>query len=317
MFIYNQIMKRIKQKVLGQILTLIFFSNSLNAQTSMHITEQLVNGTIIIENKNSKGEFSTGTGFFFNFIFESGSDTNSVMAIITNKHVVEDASQLVLLFKEKDIKTGLPKDGAALPFTVVDVPNFIINHPSKDVDLCAILIQPMLTILSEKKRDPFIVALSEREIPKKEIWENLLPIEQVIMVGYPNGLFDEKNILPIVRTGITATNPGKDFNGKKEFLVDIAAFPGSSGSPVFILNQNGYSDKQGNTIFGLRFLFIGILYAGPTAKILGDVVDVKMTLPNDKTVISRIPMNLGLIIRSEELSNLKSLVRVKAFGNTK
>jgi len=44
------------------------------------------------------------------------------------------------------------------------------------------------------------------------------------MIGYPSGLWDTKNNLPIVRKGITATTPYFDYNGKREFLVDIAAF---------------------------------------------------------------------------------------------
>lgn len=36
------------------------------------------------------------------------------------------------------------------------------------------------------------------------------------------------------RRGITATNINFDYNGKKEFVIDAACFPGSSGFPVFI-----------------------------------------------------------------------------------
>jgi hypothetical protein len=306
-------MKKNVELFLATICSLLLFTET-NGQSKMHITEQLVNGTIIIENQDIKGGISTGTGFFYSFTFQSGSDTSSVLSIVTNKHVVENATKLVLLFKEKDSKTGLPKDGAPLPFSVVDVPSFIVNHPSKDVDLCVILIQPILSILEKNNKTPYIISLSEKEIPSKTVLDDLLPIEEVLMIGYPSGLFDQQNILPIVRTGITATSPSKNFNGKKEFLVDIAAFPGSSGSPVFILNQNGHSDKAGNIFFGLRFLFLGILYAGPTAQIQGDVLDIKMVAPTEKAVISRIPMNLGLVIRSEELLILKSEVYKKVFN---
>ena len=74
------------------------------------------------------------------------------------------------------------------------------------------------------------------------------------MIGYPIGLIDEYNNKPIVRKGITATTYNIDYNGKKEFLIDIACFPGSSGSPIFI-RRDGLGiakDSQGKQIIGLN-----------------------------------------------------------------
>jgi len=49
----------------------------------------------------------------------------------------------------------------------------------------------------------------------------------------------QKNNLPIVRKGITATTPYfLNYNGKREFLVDIAAFARfHSGSPIFVTRE--------------------------------------------------------------------------------
>ena len=60
------------------------------------------------------------------------------------------------------------------------------------------------------------------------------PLEEIIFVGYPIGLYDERNLLPITRQGITATHPGIDYQGRPIFLIDASVFPGSSGSPVFL-----------------------------------------------------------------------------------
>lgn len=43
-------------------------------------------------------------------------------------------------------------------------------------------------------------------------------MEDVIMVGYPVGLWDSVNNRPIFRRGITATDPKVDFEGKKNFM---------------------------------------------------------------------------------------------------
>ena len=84
------------------------------------------------------------------------------------------------------------------------------------------------------------------------------------MIGYPRGIYDEANNLPIVRRGITATSMGRDYNSKPEFMIDMACFPGSSGSPVF-MDKTGYVDRktQGHMIDAHRFYFLAIFYAGP------------------------------------------------------
>ena len=74
-------------------------------------------------------------------------------------------------------------------------------------------------------------------MPDATALAKLNAVEEIMMIGYPNGLWDAKNNLPIVRRGITGTPAFVDYNDKPEFVIDAACFPGSSGSPVFIVNQ--------------------------------------------------------------------------------
>ena len=71
-------------------------------------------------------------------------------------------------------------------------------------------------------------------------------MEEIVTVGFPDGLWDAVNNKPIFRRGVTATHPKLDYNGKKELLIDAAAVPGTSGSPVVIIEENGYFDRDGN-----------------------------------------------------------------------
>ena len=50
----------------------------------------------------------------------------------------------------------------------------------------------------------------------------LSAIEEIIMIGYPVGIWDSANNMPIVRKGITATRPDIDYEGRKEFMIDAA-----------------------------------------------------------------------------------------------
>ena len=126
------------------------------------------------------------------------------------------------------------------------------------------------------------------------------------MVGYPNGLWDAVNNMPIFRKGSTATHPNFDYNGKKEFLIDIAAFPGSSGSPVMIFNQGGYQDKKGNVFMGKdRVILLGVLYAGLQHTATGEII-ISPNLQNP-VALSKIPNNIGIVLKAERISELEPL----------
>ena len=128
------------------------------------------------------------------------------------------------------------------------------------------------------------------------------------MVGYPNGIWDSKNNKPIFRKGITATDIKYDYNGKKEFVIDAACFPGSSGSPVLIFNQGMYTDKFGNTYAGSgRAKLLGVLYAGPQYVTEGEIKTVVIPTVERSIAISQIPNNLGYVIKAERILELEKL----------
>lgn len=66
----------------------------------------------------------------------------------------------------------------------------------------------------------FYIALTKELIPNFEQLSNLRAIEDITMIGYPTGLWDRVNNLPIVRKGITATHPNINYNGIEEILID-------------------------------------------------------------------------------------------------
>lgn len=138
-------------------------------------------------------------------------------------------------------------------------------------------------------------------IPKHADLKSLDAIENVVMIGYPNGLWDSVNNMPIVRRGITATPVYLNYEGKREFVIDAACFPGSSGSPVLICDIGGYTDKKGTLNLGHpRIMFLGILYAGPQLTVAGEIKIVTIPHVQQRAVsISSIPNNLGFIIKSE------------------
>ena len=266
------------------------------------ISEQLIYSTVRIECEYVDGSKGTGTGFFYKFF---DTDTSSVPVIITNKHVIKDASYGKLVF------TTITDDDELL-----DNHHFIIrmagfeaawfNHPDIDVDLCAM---PLIHCWNEAKKvnkTLFYAPLGKQLIPNQEDLNNMFALEEILMIGYPNGIWDSVNNKPLLRRGITATHPKFDYNGKKEIMIDAACFPGSSGSPVFLFNEHSYFDrKTGRLIAGTRMILLGVLYAGPQHTAQGDIEIINIPTGQKPVAISRIPNNLGLVIKSERILELE------------
>ena len=263
------------------------------------LTEQLMFNTVRIEAHDG----SSGTGFFFNF--KEGELT--IPVLITNKHVVNyNRNETVKFFLHLS-----EEDGSTTENYAITLQTDWFFHSEKD--MCFTFINPIFEEVKKRTgKQVFYVANEESLIPDKVKLMELSALEEIVMIGYPIGLWDSKNNYPIFRKGYTASHPAYDFNTKGIGLADIAAFPGSSGSPIYILNENGYSDKKGNTYLGARrIMFLGILYAGPTMNANGEITVVD--IPTQQKVISKtsVMTNLGYYIKSEELLEFKNLISEK------
>jgi hypothetical protein len=136
-------------------------------------------------------------------------------------------------------------------------------------------------------------------------------MEDVVMVGYPIGSIDMVNNLPLFRKGITATHPGIDFNGQPYGMIDIAAFPGSSGSPVAILNQGSYSSPGGITL-GSRFYFLGVLFQGPVYNLDGTMEIIQVPTGQVSYLKPQMPCHVGIYIKSKTLLDFKRVLPEKS-----
>jgi hypothetical protein len=183
-------------------------------------------------------------------------------------------------------------------------------HPNPDVDLCVMPVAPLLTQASAAGHNFFYVSLDKSLIPSTDELADLGALEDVVMVGYPNGIWDATNNMPVVRRGVTATHPNLNYEGRLEFMIDAACFPGSSGSPVFLYSNGGYATRAGGMVMGgIRVKLLGVLYAGPQHTATGEVRIVNVPTQQRAIAISSIPQNLGLIIKSSRLLDFDGLLR--------
>ncbi|WP_274725871.1 SEC-C metal-binding domain-containing protein [Xenorhabdus bovienii] len=186
-------------------------------------------------------------------------------------------------------------------------------HPNKDVDLAIIPISNELNNFRRNGKEYFFAMLGIRFLASESLLDELTSMEEIIMIGYPNGLWDSVNNLPITRKGITATHPKLKLNGKHHFLIDAACFPGSSGSPVYLANRGVYLNKEGEVKIGSRTVLLGTLWGGPMASAEGEITVVEIPTDTKPISISSIPSHLGYVIHASELLEFEKIIE-KQFG---
>lgn len=273
------------------------------------ISEKMMYATLRLYDPVRK---SSATGFIYTF------EVNGIQlhGLITNRHFAEgvkDLSELDFTKQTLDqrIQTRLHVDADE----IVDVDMVVSWVLHSKEDLAFTNLKNVFENVKLKSGKGVVFApIIEAYVPTQERLEKLSAIEDVIMVGYPNGLYDEIHNFPIFRKGITSSHPSVDHNGKKHGLVDMACLPGSSGSPIFILNEGSYNNKSGGLVVGTRFIFLGIqnsmpvrtslsLYKKTTNSITGETTYSK----TDDYAVSD-DLNLGMYIKSSELEEFKKLI---------
>lgn len=266
----------------------------------MDIAESILHLTVRIEAKRLDGTVITGTGFYFDFCVK---DEMSIPAIVTNKHVVENADSMIVLFSVFNEDGTIAEKKERLE--VGGMLGHWSMHPDPDVDLCVLPIAKVLTAFAAAGKQLAIAPLNASFVADSVKMKSLSAIEDITMVGYPNGLWDNVNNLPIVRRGITATPVGSDYCGKKEFLIDSACYPGSSGSPVLLFNDDSYREGD-RIVLGSRLLLLGVLYAVPVRSVEGTI-----TVGNIPRVYSQGMLNLGYAIKAERLLEFEPILMAR------
>lgn len=273
------------------------------------IDRKLLYTTTKIINHTLNGETKHSTGFLYNFTLHDG---KIVRVVLTCKHCIKDYAKIELLFCADDGKANpIDLESYVLNFNI-DSQEFIVYHKNKDCDVAALIFSYDTRLFISGNKQPFFLSLDKSLIPNPTQIDDLSYIEDVIMIGYPQGIWDDYNNKPIIRRGLTATPLQLNFKGKPEFLVDLASFHGSSGSPVFIYNQTSYTTKN-SIILGNRIYLLGIFYGG-WEEVTGQTTTSKMSLcGTNETQIAKIllPNNLGFVLKSAVFEDMLPQIEEK------
>ena len=208
-------------------------------EEKMNLTnaEKLIFNSVRLIALKDKVQIGTGTGFYFCF---ARTGTTEVRAIVTNKHVVAGCDSMLAVINCGSSNPPNIRNNV----TITMGPRSYVEHPNSNVDLCALIISEVAEKMNSAHTPIFAPFATLDDIPSDTEWSNFDAIEDIAMIGCPNGLYDATANLPIVRRGVTASPLANMYNGKNEFMVDMACFPGSSGSPVYLYNPFSYYDKK-------------------------------------------------------------------------
>lgn len=245
----------------------------------------------------------SGTAFIVSFpqITEDGNGLYPIL--VTNKHVVQAAKNAAITFTKRDITTNEPIDHETETVKFSSFKSFWIYHPNDKIDLC---VAPLAPIWNQYP--VFIKSFSTEQIPTKDQLDKFTAFEEIVTIGYPIGVFDKFNNMPISRKGMTATRLSLDYEGQPQFLADIASFPGCSGSPVIAISEGVHLDKKENSISlgGVKLFLLGVIYGGVTYKENGEL----KVIPCDTTVVPvyNMRLNLAAVLRAEAILDFKKLL---------
>jgi len=259
--------------------------------------EEWMFSTVRIETEEKDGKQWSSTGFIFGYPIDKD---KAIPFLVTNKHVIQEQVKGDLHFIKE--KNNQPSLGEGLTLPIGNFEDHWFEHPDTDVDVAVMPFGRILKHIEKENEKIFYRFVSGRIIPKQAEIEDMDAMEEIIFIGYPKGLFDEKNYTPIIRKGVTATPFYIDHGGKKQFLIDASIFPGSSGSPIFLIDNNIHWSKKERKPLDSRILFLGIISDGFIFDEKNKVIKKTKDVKTKSFVKTQQFMDIGIVFKPETIT---------------
>lgn len=236
-----------------------------------------------------------GTGFFYRLKEDSA---GFIPIIVTNRHVLKDLN----LFTINVHYSNNNEENYHKNLTYTD--KNVIFHPNEKIDLAIICKLDLInSLLDDELLNNYFIG-GEFLLNQEELFD-VASIEDILVIGYPSGIFDSQNNLPIVRNGITATDIKRNYMGEPVFLIDSEIVKGSSGSPVFLFNRLGYYKNEEYTL-SWRIKLIGINSSVYTQD--WDGILFNQFNSAEANIRTKIPIGLGVILKAHLINDFEDLI---------
>ncbi len=253
------------------------------------LTKKLLFNTVRVDTVLEDGSEGSGTAFVVSHTHARGTYT----FIVTNRHLVDGVRRGGLVFTQK--QNGQPILGQRFQLNIEDFPLAWFMHPDPEVDLAIIPMRPLEQAAREQGVELYYHVIDSRLAPDAATLSSLDALEEVLFVGYPSGVWDQVNLMPILRRGTTATPIALNFEGRPEFLIDAAVYPGSSGSPVFIYQTDVLRPTSSS---GRKFLFAGVI-AAVFFREENHLISAPVPANHGASFIGSEMIDLGLVIKAQ------------------
>lgn len=219
-------------------------------------------------------------------------DENDERFLVTARHAVEGAERTTVHLYTG---TNVHDIGRPLMYEIHAKDNFWIFHPDDDVDVAVGRFEPIADFF-EKDGSPFVLGGIQVNYfqPKPEpgvgsftdkFWHPL-PLDEVLIIGYPSGYGDTPTSLPVLRRGRIATPLWLDHESRPVFLVDTTSTHGTSGGPVAYVEEEHHVGKT--------------MYDG-TGKVILLGVFTECLPPKASASPSQTPPNLGAAYKAHTI----------------
>lgn len=240
-------------------------------------------------------QITSGTAFLLGF---TGGD-KSERYLITCQHVIEGSKRVVLHFLEDFSGNG--KKVSRIPVTLEPPEDYFSYIGDKNIDLACCNISRIEGLLKSANRKPYYFLFHDGQFPDEKQVAQLDSVEDVYYFGYPKGVYDKLNFTPIARRGITASPYRLDFDGRPCFIIDGQIYPGSSGSPVVLVQRriqevDGVIKQTADRIIFLGMIIEGMRFHSHLYKKDGSFLE-------EEEKFFEQPIGLGVVVKAQCIYN--------------
>lgn len=200
---------------------------------AIDLAVDLMHATVQLEQPLGNGTRTVGTGFL---ISDPGPDGKPRTVLVTANHVLSGMPGATARIGYRIANPDGSWSYAPQPLQIRDAAGHELwtHHPSRDVAAITISAPPEFA----KAAIPKDYLASDDTFTQYKVEAG----DEMMALGFPRGLAANQAGFPILRSGRVASYPIAPAKIFPTFLLDFSVFPGNSGGPVFMTEQDRRSN---------------------------------------------------------------------------
>jgi hypothetical protein len=195
----------------------------------MDLSVELIHATVQLEQPLGDGTRTVGTGFLISVPETDGAPR---VVLITANHVLEKmpGANLRIGYRISNPDGSWSYSPQSVPIRDKAGHELWTHHPSRDVAAITITAPEEFA----KAAIPLDYLAADDTFTKYHVGAG----DEMMALGFPRGLAANQAGFPILRSGRVASYPIAPAKIFPTFLLDFSVFPGNSGGPVYMTEQD-------------------------------------------------------------------------------